>query len=337
MDSTKLGQTIIEQLGVEHPNGHLAKLIELVVDEALSQPIGLLIDADEIAETILSMLASEGTTKTINAHAAVIVDTERKRVEASQETLRSYLPQEVIDGIADRMNRRMKLPKSFGRNIVDAAFIRQLITGALTEILEAFLTKLPFGGGAPTGGGGASSGGLLGNLARKGANRLKDAGSALSGIGAGLQETLTQQAREFAAQQADRLKQGIVDRFKAAESSDALEAMRMRALDAVLDLQLIDIHRLTDDPGLETSLAWGSAILHHNLERPEIRAAVKSQIVDAIGRDASLSMADWLSAHDGLEQVRAQLIQKGISETGRFIETPQFSDWLTNMLSDALG
>jgi len=337
MDANALTSQIVAQLGTTQEDGHLGKLIELVVDEALSQPIGSLIDAEEIAETLLTMLASDGATDTLNKHANIIVATERERVEASQETLRTYLPDEVIEGIADRMHRRMKLPPSFGRNIVDAAFIRQLITGALTEILEAFLTRLPFGGGGAGGSGAGSSGGLLGSLARKGANRLKDAGSALSGIGAGLQESLSQQAREFAAQQADRLKQGIVDRFKSSENSGALKAMRERALDAVLELQLIDIHGLTDDPGLETTLAWTTAVVHHNLERPELYEAVKTQIIDAIGRDASMSLADWLSAHDALEAVRIQLIQSGVRETARFVETPAFSDWLTGMLSDAIG
>ena len=127
-----------------------------------------------------------------------------------------------------------------------------------------------------------------------------------------------------------------MDRFKAAENSEALEAMRGRALDAVLELQLIDIHRLSDDPGIETSLEWTIATIEHNLERPEIREAIRGQIIDAIGRDGAMSLADWLSAHDALEPVRTQLIEGGVRETARLVQTSQFSDWLTGLLSDAI-
>ena len=337
MNADKLAKKIITLMSDPKADGHLQALITMVVDEALSQPVSSVINPEEIADTILTILASEGAHSTIRDHVPVIVERERARVEESGETLRDALPDEVIAGIAERMHRRMKLPRSFGKNIVDANFIRQLITGALTEILEAFLTRLPFGGGGSSGSSGSGGSGLLGSLARKGASRLKDAGSALSGIGAGLQETLTQQAREFAAQQADRLKQGIVDRFKAAENSEALEAMRQRALEAVLDLQIIDIHRLGDDPGLETSMEWAIATISHNLDRPEIREALRSQIMDAIGRDGSQSLADWLTAHDALESVRSQLIASGVSETARLAETKPFANWLTNLLSDALA
>ena len=116
------------------------------------------------------------------------------------------------------------------------------------------------------------------------------------------QESLKAQARDFAAQSADRLKQGIVDGFNSKESRGALQAMRKRALDAVLNLKQADIHTMLDDPDLETQIQWAKDFLSHNLARQEIYDALKEQIVAALEREKDRTLEEVIK-DAGLEEI----------------------------------
>lgn len=336
MSKHPLSTSIIEQLLSDKPTGATGQLVDLAYNHLTELTVGDILDFDAVADDILRVLSSDGPDALLERHAEPFLDFERNRVTETGETLGDAVPQSVIDGIEDRMNRRMTLPKGFGRDIVDPAFIRNLVTGSLTETLENFLTRLPiFGGNETKSPGGGSSGGLLGNIARKGAKRLQDAGSALSGIGAGLQETLKGQARDFAAQSADRLKQGIVDGFNSKESRGALKTMRKRALNAVLNLKQSDIHTMLDDPDLATQIQWAQKFLKHNLARPEIHAALKEQIIAALKRDENQTLAEILK-DAGLDKIAQERIRAHfIPQVNGFVGTPSFENWLNDILTTA--
>lgn len=337
MSKHPLHDSILKQLQDSEPTGAAGQLVDLAYDHLVALKVGELIDFDAVAEDILDVLAGDGPGILLDRHAQAFLDFERARVTETGETLGAALPQAIVDGIEDRMNRRMALPKGFGRDIVDPAFIRGLVTGSLTETLENFLTKLPIIGGNEdkTGANSGGGGGLLGSIARKGAKRLQDAGSALSGIGAGLQETLKGQARDFAAQSADRLKQGIVDGFNSKESRGALKAMRKRALDAVLNLKQSDLHIMLDDPDLETQLIWAKEFLKHNMARQEIRAALKEQIVAGLTRDEDRTIGEILK-DAGLDQIAQERVRAHIlPQVGQLAGSSEFSTWLNNVLTQA--
>ena len=164
---------------------------------------------------------------------------------------------------------------------------------------------------------------------------MQDAGSALSGIGAGLQETLKGQARDFAAQSADKLKQGIVDGFNSKESRGALKAMRKRALDAVLDLKQADIHAMLDDPDLETQIEWAKAFLSHNMARPEIHAALKEQIVAGLKRDGDRTLEEILEDAGLQEHAKTRLREHFLPQINQFVTDEPFNSWLNEILTQA--
>ena len=336
MSKHPLSKAIIEQLKNPDADGPAGHLVDLAYDHLTALKVGELLDFNALADDILQAIAGEGPGILLERHAEPFLNFERERVKETGETLGAAVPESVVTGIQERMNRRVTMPKGFGRDIVDPAFVRDLVTGSLAETLENFLTKLPiFGGNEGKASAGGSSGGLLGSIARKGAKRLQDAGSALSGIGAGLQESLKGQARDFAAQSADRLKQGIVDGFNSKESRGALKAMRKRALDAVLNLKQADIHTMLDDPDLETQIQWAKDFLSHNLARQEIYDALKEQIVAALERDKDRTLEDIIK-DAGLEEIAKQRLRDHfLPQINEFAGSKPFKKWLNNLLNEA--
>ncbi len=330
MEPKALTGTLSDLLAIEGPRSHAARLVEGVVDEFLALPMGDLVDRDTLGEYLIAALQSEGPTLNLERHWDAMVQAERERAHTSGEALREAVPEEVIAGIEERLSRPMGLPVGFGKEVVDPVFVRELIAASLTETLEAFLTRLPFGGGK------GGNGGVLGSLARKGAGRIKSATSTLSSIGAGVQEGLKRQAKEFAQQSADRLKEGVVDRFKGEESREALKRMRQRALAAVVDLPMSDVHALADDPGWVTLRQWTQTLLAHNMARPEVQDAIRAQVALAVDRIKDQTLADWLHEYSIYEPVRKELTLAGVTVVNRMVTTPRFQGWLVELLSDAL-
>ena len=338
MSQHPLTPKIAAQLALPKKTGPACVLVNLAYDHIVQLRVEDVLDFDAVADDLLRVLESEGPASFLSTHAEAFLEYEQNRVTQSGETLREALPQVLIEGIEQRMNRRVSLPKEFGREIVDPTFIRNLVTASLTETLEGFLTKLPlFGGDGKEQADPSSGGGLLGNIARKGAKRLQNAGSALSGIGAGLQESLKTQAREFASQSADKLKQGILDGFKSSESRGALKTMRKRALDSILNLKQADIHAMLDDPDTKTQIDWAQAILQHNLARPEFRNALRAQIIDILKREETRTLGEIL-AESGLADVAKKRARDHcIPQINALAKSDDFKDWLSDLLTDAEG
>lgn len=332
MEAEILARRIVDLLVESGDASRSHQLLTLIIDDLLEAPGGDFIDADFIAQQLVAALRSAGPTIVAERHLEPSIAWERARVAKSAETLQDYIPQSVLSELEERLTRPSALPDGFGKDIIDPAFLRQLIAGSLTETLEAFLSKLPFGGG-----GKENDGGLLGSIARRGASRIKNASSAISALSSGMQEGLKRQAKEFAQQSADRLKQGVVERFQSSENKAALKQMRRRAVDAVLGLELSQLHALTDDPGLAALRQWGDWVVQHNLQRPEIQEAICEQVVMALKRDELRSAKDLLTDFGIYEDVRAHLIEIASQRTRDFVQGDSFQAWLESLLEDAMS
>ena len=142
MSKHPLSGAIIKQLQNQDADGPAVQLVDLAYDHLTQLKIGELLDFDALAEDILSAIAGDAPGLLLGRHAEPFLTFERDRVTETGETLGAAVPASVVAGIEERMNRRVTMPKGFGRDIVDPAFVRDLVTGSLTETLENFLTKL---------------------------------------------------------------------------------------------------------------------------------------------------------------------------------------------------
>lgn len=330
MDVVGLSEKLCGVLG-DVERGSLAhRLARMSVEEGLQIPLREVLDAEAVADALVLGLRSGGPGALALRNLESMVGLERERASQSGELLREGLPPGVVEGLEQRVLRPSGLPRDFGRNIVDPVFLRSLVASALTETLETFLTRLPFGGILE------GDGGLIGSLARKGAGRLKSAGSVLSNLGGGMQDGLKRQAKEFASASADRLKEGVMERFRAVESHQAVESMRHRALASVLDLTLTEVYALADDPGVAVLWEWCEATLAHNLEREEVREAIREQVRCGLLRLKDQTLGELLSEFGTTDIVVEQGTLGVTSLIGSLTRREDFKCWLQDVLGEAL-
>ena len=236
---------------------------------------------------------------------------EQARSANSTDALKDLIPKTVAQELLALAENPPKLPRGFGKNIVDASFVREVLGGALKEILENFVSKVSQ---SVTGNeqGTPKSNGLLGTIARKGASKLRDAGSALTGIGTIIQQQLTPYVGEFASQSADRLKQSIVDHFQRPEYQDAVVAMRKRTIEAILSMEITQVYELAEQIKIETINNWAVQTIYHNQKHGPSKDFVNDQlgiIWQYFGAKSPGELLDEI----GLLEPTTKIIQESIS------------------------
>lgn len=305
-------------------DGPAAGLAELVVSHVLGLPINSLVDADELTAGIMLALRSDGSAAIVDRHILPVVEAERARAGESGEKLGDLVPDDVIEAIEKRTKRPVALPDGFGRDIVRPAFVTGLVTGVLQDTLEAFVAKLPI----PGGGGGRRSDKAHSDKPRSGKRR-----GLLGGLGRAVQENTRRTTAEFARQSAGKMRGVVEQRLRTPENRRELEAMRRRAIDAVLALPIAELHALADDPGPSEIAQWALRVLEHNAARPEVEAAIQMHVGAVLEREGERTVSQMLTEQGLLESVRAGALDRVRAEIVKLASSAGLREWLEGWVS----
>lgn len=324
MKTEEITGRLVLSLSDRAETGPAANLAELVVEHALAVRLDSWLDAEQLAATILVALRSAGGAILVERQILPALAAERERAADSGERLGDLVPETVVEAIEDRAKRPAQLPDGWGRGIVDPKFVNRLLTGVLQDTLEAFTSKLPLGG----------SGSLLkGRRQRPG----KSGGGLLGGIGKMMQQNIKRTTADFAKQSAGKMRGLVEQRLRTPESRDELKAMRKRAIDAVLSLQVSELIALSDDPGPEEITRLALSVLEHNAQRPEVETAIHLHLTGIVERSAEQTGAELLADFDLYDQVRGDAVDRVRSEITAVAETTEFASWLTTWVSAAMS
>ncbi len=301
--------------------GPAVALAELIVDHALNLPLSRLLEPEAVAAQVVRALGSAGLREDLDGHAVPAAELERARVTRTGERVGDLVPEAVRAEIEARLGRPVKLPERLGEGLVDPGFIKELVAGVLTDTLQAFLERLPMGGGVGIlgKGGGGGRGGIFGGIGRK--------------VSGNVQRTLSEVAR----QGAERMKETVTQRLRRPESQEALAAMRHRAVERVMALTLAEVHALGDDPGPAVLARWAEATLRHNAARPELQEALAEHLEAALKRAGKETARHWLETHDLLEAVRAEAIARVAREVRALARGEALKGWLESLLAAAMA
>ncbi|MBT6488370.1 MAG: hypothetical protein HOK97_01300, partial [Deltaproteobacteria bacterium] len=105
MSKHPLHDAILEQLQDTEPTGPAGQLVDLAYDHLVALKVGELVDFDAVADDILDVMAGDGPGILLDRHAETFLEFERARVTETGETLGDAVPQVIVDGIEERMNR----------------------------------------------------------------------------------------------------------------------------------------------------------------------------------------------------------------------------------------
>lgn len=293
------------------PGGAVEGLARLIVGWVLARPVEELVAPDWVADAVLTAACSPGLEALLRAHLPAVAATELARLSQTGELAGAWVPDHVAAGVGERLGRPFPMPDGWDADIVDPSFARAVLADALADVLERTLAQLPLGGRA---------GGLLGSLTRT-AGRMS-----------GGRNPVSRRARELAGAQAGLLRERTVAQLYAPENAREMAATAQRALRALLKVPLADLVRQADDPGWDVIAGWTAQVVASAAARPEVQAAVRGQLADALERTGAVSLGEWLEQLGYGQAFRAQLGRRLAGPVRAFVSTAEFKGWLEELL-----
>ncbi len=266
----------------------LTALLDLGFEFGCQKRISDLIDVGRVLEAIDLAATPE---RLLRLHQRVIApqrDRLLARAKASDVELGAWIPEMAVEPIADLIGAPVPLPPKMVDDMVASEQVRDEVRAMLSDTLSGFLKKA-FGGDST--GGAASIGSMLG----RGARTFGALGKGLlGGLGDELQKQLQDKVRDFVDGSVSALQERIAKKLKSEETAKALAKRRRAGFLKLLKKKESEAVAPLGGVPFPAIDALVPLLLHHNLGRAELRAAVKDEIAAVLGELSTQTIGDWL-------------------------------------------
>ena len=280
-------------------DSQLDSLLDLAFDFLCDQRLEALVDPAKILPALDEALRPDRVLAREQTYLAPLRERLFARMEASALTLRAWLPEPVIEGIAERLGKPAPIPKKMIDELVASEKVRDAVRTMLQESLSSFVAK---GMGTDQK---EPPGGLRGALGF-GARAAAAAGKGiLGGFGEELQKRLQERVRDFVDSSVATLQKRIAEKLESEETAKALGARRRGAFLTLLETtEKRAAAKLRKARAPEMDLL-APAIIAHNLARPEVRVAIEQEVEQAVRELSKETLGAHLDAAGLREQTRA--------------------------------
>lgn len=299
----------------------LEALVSLAMDTVLGQPLGTLVTVETILAAVDLALGETAVALSIERYAGPAAAREHLRATESHEALAAWLPEAAVPVITELLRRPAALNPDIVKDLVDQGAVRTMLGAIVQEAILGFVqrSKLPGLSGAAD---------LLGALGRRAGRGL------LSGMGRELEKQLEHHVKEFLDQSMARLTGKLVELVGTEASQKLLGQMRAdllgKALKTSVSFYYGEIARLP----FEDILPLVPPIIRHNLLRPELRAALRSEIEQALVAEMTRPLADLLSELGWLPEARALAVQAALPAARALARNPALLPLLERLLGN---
>jgi hypothetical protein len=298
----------------------LRQLVELSVDELLGRRVDELVDTGLVLKTVETCLRRSVTAEVIERTLKPAAARERERARLSGERVKAWWPGPA----AAELLRVLRLPFPLNprsvESLVDQGAVRSMLGAVLQEAIVGFATRAKLPGLSR----GAELAAALGRRAGKGL---------LGGVGKGIEKQVERAASEFVEQSMSRLTRKLAEllvsdaglRLQGTLRAELME----RAMQARVSYYYEELAKLPADD------LWAllPPVIAHNLERPEILAALEGEVQAFLQREGPRPAGDLLADLGIARQVRDLAVRAALPQARRIVDTDAFATWLEQLLS----
>ena len=302
----------------------LSELADAAFAFLCERTVGELIDTDTIMDGIDRALTAPRIGMLLARLIAPARERWLSRLRASEQPLSVWLPETARELLANLLGAPQPIPRALVDEMVASERVREAVRTMLLESLSSVIAR-SFSA-AP---GGRGLRGMIGF----GARAAGAAGRSLfGGLGDELQRQLEERVREFVDGGVQMVQKRLAERLKSEETARLLGEHRRRAF---LDL----LARPHSQAGkflakLPHALTDGllPVAVPHNLARPELRAALRTEL-DAALAELSAKPIGALLDELGLRELARDALRKRAPLAVAFVASPHFASWLGKRVS----
>ena len=301
-------------------NGALPELTSLAIDHLLAQPMSTLINAPSLARQIVATLRQAAQSEETDAWL-------RTQIEAlqSQEpggTMRMHLPEEVLAPIHTAVTHPFTPSRPIVGKLVEHGAVEGLLRELLVGALQGFTKKL-----RPSSGGGERATSRLRSLKRVSEGML-------GGLGAEIERQAEQKAKEFVDSILSSVVAQAADDLCDPAKAESYGRFRGHLLDQLLDTPLAELNVEARKIDPDTWVNTASAIATALAGRKDLETEVVTIIDFALSTVGDQTAADLLD-DAGIADAWRQEVETSVNALAiDFVKTPEFSTWLSDLLSD---
>jgi hypothetical protein len=249
------------------------------------------------------------------------------RAKASSLKAGVWLPAPVKDLIAEELGKPAPLPPKLVDELVGSEKVRDEVRAMLSDTLSSFIKKATGG----SGGGDekdASPGAAAARAFGFGARAMAAAGRGLlGGLGDQLERTLQEKVRDFVDASVAAVQQRIAKKLTSEETAKGLGKRRKEAFLGFLDKTEAEVAAYVTKAPHDVIDALVPGVVQHNLQRPELREAIRAEIAAAIaelGEDEVGAVLDRLGQRALAREAMHALVGPIAKD---FVATPGFTAW----------
>lgn len=236
-----------------------------------------------------------------------------ERLKASSLPLGVWLPDPVRDALLALLGQPAPIPRALVDKVVADEHVRDSARAMLQEALSSFIHKAfsvtPGGRGLK---------GMIGLGARA-------AGGLFGGIGGEIQRHLEERVRDFVDGGVTMLQQRVAQRLTSEDTARLLGKRRRAIFRGLLSQPESEIARWSLQTPWDALEAMVPALVAHNLQRAELRAALRAEIAAVVDELSQRTVGELLDELGLRAQLAEAVRVRGLPLARAFVGSPEFA------------
>jgi hypothetical protein len=237
------------------------------------------------------------------------------RLRASEVKLGAWLPDSARDRLAELLGRPAPVPRALIDQVVASARVREAVRQMLQETLARFVEK------------------TLASMPGKGLRDVlglgaRAAGGLFGALGEEVQRLLQKSARDFVDTGVRMVQKRLAETLASEETARTLGERRRQAFLELLERKESEVAAYVDRVPHAELEALAPAIAVHNLQRAELRAALRAEVEAALTELSQRTVGELLDAYGLREKSREALHAHGAPLLRAFLASPHYQRWL---------
>lgn len=314
-------------------------LLDLFFDHLCAQPVTAFLDADRLLAALDAVTEPERAVRWQERYLRPMRVRWIETAAKSEVLLGAWLPDDVTARLRELLGKPAPLPRKWidefvaNERVRDA--VRTMMFDALTNFVQKASATLQDVGRDKDKD--KSAGGLRGALGWGARAAGSVAGSVLGNIGEEIQSRLQDRVRDFVDGAVAGIQTKIADRLKSEETAKAIGKRRVKAFEKFLATTESEASRQAlKTPWTEID-AMVPKVIAHNMARDAVRAAVRTEVAEAMKSLANETVGSWLDDAGLREIARAALHQHLGPVVRSFAATEGFAAWRAGVTTPATG
>jgi hypothetical protein len=298
----------------------ITAFLDLVFDHACAQPLSTFVDADRVLSAIETVANEPRVSMLHQRILGPLCERLIARGKASTLTLAAWIPEPLVEPIADLIGAEIPLPPKMIDDLVASEEVRDEVRAMLSDALSNFIKKA-------TGGGGEKAGSLRDVLGR-GARTFGAVGKGLlGGLGDELQKQMQERVRDFVDGSVAALQERIAKKLKSEETTKSLAKRRRKGFLKLLQKKESEAAGTLEPIPFAAIDALAPMLVAHNVRRTEIHEALKAEIGHVLKELGAQTVGEHLDELGLRDQALAALHAHGTPFGKSFMATPAFQAW----------